>query len=148
MKKFAFASLALGMIVAAPAHALEHEITIDSAAGKIAADYDGVVQIDTKTVGTAKIPGRRNTQRCQYAVSLEVERLASMGEAFQARRSMISEDVLAGSFPGRCETSDARISSIIEAHRDRLQVALMELVEQDKQILVAEASTESQVRGG
>jgi hypothetical protein len=145
----AIAPLAMGIFAAAPAFGLEHQVTLESSAGPIAADYKGAVQIETKTVGTANIPGRTNTQFCRYTISLEVEREASVGEDFEARRTLVRDDVLTGSLPGRCDANMAWVNSRVEAGRDRLQTALMELVDQDKQLLLAEANSNvTRTRGG
>lgn len=148
MKKLAFAPLALGMFVIAPAQALEHQMTLESAAGEIAAEYKGVSRIETRTVGTANIPGRTNTQFCRYSISLEVERAASVGSELETRRTLARDKVISGSLPGRCETRQGWINDRVEAEQEKLQVAFMELVEQDKQALLAEArAAASPIRG-
>lgn len=149
MKKIAFATLALGMFVAAPAQALEHELVIETAAGTIAADYDGEYRIETKQIGTANLPGRRATLRCSYSVSVVVERTASINSELKASRSMISDDVITGSVPGRCSLAQARIDQTVENNRANLESALMALVDQDRDTLLAEVSTTaSEARGG
>lgn len=140
MRMLAFAPLAIGLFLVAPANAMEHQLTMESAAGRIAAEYKGTVKVATKTVGTVDIPGRTNTQSCRYAISLEVERAASIGNELELRRTMVRDDVISGMISGRCETRQEWIKSRVEREQERLQVALMKVVEQDKQTLLAEAS--------
>lgn len=141
MKKLAFAGLLAGAFVASPAQALEHEVVIDHPAGTIAADYKGAVKIETRQVGTAGVAGRPSTLRCEWTASLSVERTAKVGEALQTRRSMQRQDVASGSRPGWCEASDAAIDRLVEARRDTFRAAMLELAEQDRTAILAEAES-------
>lgn len=145
MKKLAFAGL-MAAGLASPALALEHEVVIDHPAGTIAADYKGAVKIETRQVGAAGVAGRPSTLRCEWTASLSVERTARVGEALQTRRSMTREDVASGSRPGWCETSAKAIDRLVEARRDTFRSAMLELADQDRTAILAEA--ESAVRRG
>lgn len=138
MNKFAFAGLVLAGL-SSPALALEHNVVIDHADGPIAADYRGSVTIETRQVGAAGVAGRPSTLRCQWSASLTVERVATVGEALRTRRSLARENVASGSRPGWCETSDAAIARLVDARRETFRAALVELAEQDRAALLAEA---------
>jgi hypothetical protein len=141
MKKLAFAGLAVGMLVAAPAQALEHEVVIDHPAGPIAADYTGTVNVETRQVGTAGVAGRPSTLRCTWTASLRVERTAVVGDTMQSRRSMTSEDVATGSKPGWCSTRNASIDRLVDARKDTFRTTMLALVEQDRTAILAEADS-------
>jgi hypothetical protein len=139
MKKMAFAAIGLAALVGTPVNALEHQTIIDHPFGTIAAGYEGTIEIDSKQVGAASSPGRRSSLRCNWTVSITVERNAMVGEGFQTRRSMGQDKVLTGSTPGWCNQRAAKIDQMVEARRDDLRAALLALVEQDRKVLVAEA---------
>lgn len=138
MKKLAFAGLVLAGL-ASPALALEHDVVIDHADGPIAADYKGAVTIETRQVGAAGVAGRPSTLRCEWTASLSVERTATVGESLRTRRSMTREDVASGSRPGWCETSSAAIAKLVDARRETFRAAMIELADQDRAALLAEA---------
>ncbi|WDA40866.1 hypothetical protein [Erythrobacter sp. BLCC-B19] len=146
MKKLALAGLALGACLAAPAAALEHEVVIDHAAGPIAADYKGTVTIETTQVGTAGAAGRPSTLACRWSATLNVERVAKVGETLRSHRSLTSEDVASGSRPGWCETSAKAIEALVDTRSERMRSAMLALVEQDRAAILAEA--ESAARTG
>lgn len=137
----ALAAAVLSATFAAPALALEHEVVIDHAAGPIAADYRGSVTIETKQVGTAGVAGRPSTLRCEWTASLDVERVARLGQTLQSRRTLTSEDVTGGSKPGWCPTKSEALGKLVDARGPKIQTALMALVERDRAALVAEADT-------
>lgn len=139
MKKLAFAGLFVGACVASPAVALEHEVVIDHPAGTIAADYEGAVKVKTRQVGTAGVAGRPSTLRCQWSAALKVERTAKVGDILQTRRSMIRDDVTSGSTPGWCSRKAEAIDALVDARRDTFRTAMLELVEQDRTAILAEA---------
>lgn len=139
MKKLALAGLFAGAFLASPALALEHEVVIEHAAGTIAADYDGAVTIETRQVGAAGVAGRPSTLRCEWSASLSVERTAKVGQALQTRRSMARDDVAKGSKPGWCETHTKAIDALVDARRDTFRAAMLEMVEQDRSAILAEA---------
>ncbi|MEM9501925.1 MAG: hypothetical protein AAF941_08775 [Pseudomonadota bacterium] len=141
MNKLSCMAMALGLLMGSPALALDHETIIDHPLGPIAADYDGEIKIETKQIGPVRIPGRGTPQRCNYSASVVVDRTALLGSAFQARRSMISDDVITGSVPGRCSAREGHISKLVYARREDLQAALMALVGQDRDVLLAEAES-------
>lgn len=141
MKKLAFAGLALGMLVAAPAQALEHEVVIEHPAGPIAADYAGTVNVETRQVGTAGVAGRPSTLRCIWSASLRVDRTAVVGDAMQSRRSMTRDGVANGSTPGWCSSKDASIDRLVDARRDAFRTAILALVAQDRTAILAEADS-------
>lgn len=148
MKKFVLAGL-LGAVIAAPAAALEHEVVIDHANGPIAADYKGSVTIETNQVGTAGVAGRASTLRCNWTASLNVERVAQVGETLRSQRTLTSEDVASGSRPGWCETSAKAIDRLVDSRSDSFRTAMLALVEQDRSTILAEAeSAQSNTRGG
>ncbi len=145
MKNLAFAGLAaLGMIAGAPAQALEHRTIIDHPGGEIAADYRGNTQISTKQVGNAGPGGRASTLRCTWTVSLSVERIASAGSGLHATRSMTSQDALKGSHPGWCSYDGKAIERIVEARREVLRGAMLAMVAQDRETILAEAENARQ----
>lgn len=138
MNKFAFAGLVLAGL-ASPALALEHSVVIDHDDGPIAADYQGSVTIETRQVGAAGVAGRPSTLRCQGTALLSVERIATVGEALRTQRSLVRKNVVSGSRPGWCETSDAAIARLVDARRETFRAALVEVAEQDRAALLAEA---------
>ena len=141
MKKLAFAGLAVGMMVAAPAQALEHEVVIEHAAGPIAADYAGTVKVETRQVGTAGVAGRPSTLRCNWSASLRVDRTAVVGDAMQSRRSMTRDGVASGSTPGWCSTNNASIDRLVDARSDTFRTAMLAMVDQDRTAILAEADS-------
>lgn len=148
MKKFVLAGL-LGAAIAAPAAALEHEVVIDHASGPIAADYKGSVTIETNQVGTAGVAGRPSTLRCNWTATLNVERVAQVGETLRSQRTLTSEDVASGSRPGWCETSAKAIDRLVDSRNEQFRTAMLALVEQDRSTILAEAeSAKGNTRGG
>lgn len=141
MKKFVLAGLALGACLASPALALEHEVVIDHAAGPIAAGYKGSVSVETTQVGSVGVAGRPSTLACQWTASLNVERVAKVGEALQSRRSLSSEDVASGSKPGWCDANAKAIDKIVDARTETFRRAMLALVESDRAAIVAEAES-------
>jgi hypothetical protein len=141
MKKLSFAGLVLGVCVASPALALEHEVVIEHAAGTIAADYQGAVTIETKQVGTAGVAGRPNTLRCNWTASLNLERTAKVGETLQTRRSLTRDDVASGSRPGWCETNAKAIDRLVDSRRETFRTAMLAMVEQDRAAILADAES-------
>lgn len=139
MKKLAFAGLFAAACLASPAAALEHEVVIDHPAGTIAADYEGAVKVETRQIGTAGVAGRPSTLRCQWSAALKVERTAKVGDVLQTRRSMIRDDVTNGSTPGWCNHKAEAIDALVDARRDTFRTAMLELVEQDRSAILAEA---------
>lgn len=149
MKTFVLAGLAASAALASPALALEHEVVIDHEAGPIAADYKGSVTVETTQVGTVGVAGRPSTLRCNWTASLNVERVAKVGESLRSQRSLTSEDVASGSRPGWCETSAKAIDRVVDIRSDRFRTALLALVEEDRGTILAEAeSANSNSRGG
>jgi len=146
MRKLAFAGLIVGACLAAPAAALEHEVVIEHPAGTIAADYEGAVQVSTRQVGTVGVAGRPSTLRCEWTASLTVERTAKVGTTLQTRRAMSRENVARGSKPGWCETRARAIDALVDSRRETFRTAMLELVEQDRGAILAEA--ESVARSG
>ncbi len=142
MKRFAFAGLMLGALIAAPAQALEHRATIEHPdAGPIAADYRGSTRIVEKQIGSAGPGGRASTLRCMWSVSLTVERTALEGSGMQASRSMKQENALKGSAPGWCSSNSKAIQRIVDARRDSLRQTMMAMVAQDRAVILAEADS-------
>lgn len=141
MNKSAFVGLTLAACLASPALALEHEVVIDHAGGPIAADYTGAVTIKTRQVGAAGVAGRPSTLRCVWTASLDVERIAKVGEVLQSRRSLSQDKVTGGSKPGWCETSEKTIDRLVESRRETFRAAMLTLVEQDRSTLLAEAES-------
>ena len=141
MKKLAFAGLAVGILVAAPAQALEHEVVIEHPAGPIAADYAGTVNVETRQVGTAGVAGRPSTLRCTWSASLRVDRTAMVGDAMQTRRSMTRDDVASGSTPGWCSSKEASIDRLVEARSETFRSAMLAMVAQDRTAILAEADS-------
>lgn len=139
MRRLALAGMVIGTCLTTPAFALEHEVTIEHPAGTIAADYDGAVKVETRQVGTAGVAGRPNTLRCNWTASLSVERTAKVGDSLQSRRSMMRENVASGSKPGWCETRAKAIDELVDAKRDKFYTAMLDLVEQDRTVILAEA---------
>lgn len=141
MKKFVFTGLALGLAAASPALALQHEVVIDHAAGPIAADYRGSVTIETRQVGTAGAAGRPSTLSCQWTATLNVERVAKVGNVLNSRRTLTSDDVATGSKPGWCPSNPDALDKLVDARSDKVQGALLALVDKDRAALLAEADT-------
>lgn len=139
MKHLALAGLALGVVVAAPAAALEHEVVIDHVSGPIAADYKGAVTVDTKQVGSAGVAGRPSTLRCNWTASLTVERVAQVADTLQSRRTITQNDVATGSRPGWCQTSEKAIDKDVAARGETMRGALLALIDTDRSALLAEA---------
>lgn len=143
MNKPAFAAVALGVCLASPAFALEHEVVIDSPAGPIAADYEGSVKIEQWQTGAPGVAGRRGTLRCNWTASLDVERIATIGEVLKSRHSLSQDEVASGSKPGWCNTR--AIARQVENQQEAFRAAMLTLVEQDRSTLLAEADN---LRGG
>jgi hypothetical protein len=141
MKRSVIAGLALAASLAAPAAALEHEVVIDHAAGPIAADYKGSVTVRTTQVGAAGVAGRPSTLRCNWTASLNVERVARVGESLQSRRSLSRDDVASGSRPGWCETQAKAIDKLVDTRSEAVRGAMLALIEADRAELLAEAET-------
>ena len=140
MKNLVPAALALGVsLTAFPAQALEHRIALDHPDGPITADYRGAVSLETRQTGSAGPGGRAATLRCDWSVSLSVERTAIRGTALTARRSMTREGALKGSAPGWCSKSRDGIERIVEACRDSLREAMMAIVAQDRDAILVDA---------
>lgn len=148
MKKYVFAGLALCACLASPTFALEHEVVIDHEDGPIAADYKGSVTIETTQVGTAGPAGRPNTLRCNWTATLNVERVAKVGETLQSRRTLTSDDVVSGSRPGWCETHAKAIDRLVDTRRDNIRTAMFALIDQDRVELLAEAEGAQNSRRG
>jgi len=147
MKKFVLAGV-LGAALASPAVALEHEVVIDHDGGPIAADYKGSVTIETTQVGTAGVAGRPSTLRCNWTASLNVERVAQVGESLRSHRTLTSEDVASGSRPGWCESHAKAIDRLVDSRSDTFRTAMLALVEQDRGAILAEAeSAQNSSRG-
>lgn len=140
MKKLSIAVL-LGACIASPAMALEHEVVIEHAAGTIAADYAGTVTVETRQVGSAGVAGRPSTLRCIWTASLSVERTAKVGDTLNSRRSMTGDDVASGSRPGWCQTQANAIDRLVDSRRETFRMAMLELVEQDRSAILAEADS-------
>ncbi len=139
MRNVAWAAIGFAALVCTPAQALEHQTIIDHPFGAIAAGYEGTITIDSKQTGTVSRPGRPSSLRCNWAVSIAVERQATVGEGVRATRSMNQDKVLTGSAPGWCNQRADQIERMVEARRDDLRAALMALVADDRQVLMAEA---------
>ncbi|WP_086619781.1 hypothetical protein [Erythrobacter tepidarius] len=148
MKKLACAGALAACALASPALALEHEVVIDHASGPIAADYKGVVSIETTQVGAAGVAGRPSTLACRWTASLTVERVAQVGKALQSRRVLTNEDVASGSRQGWCETNAKAIEKLVDARKDSFRTALLALVERDRAALLAEIESSDKSRGG
>ncbi len=143
MKKRVLVGLALGLGLASPALALEHEVVIDHAAGPIAADYRGSVTIETDQVGAAGAPGRPSTLRCNWSAKLNVERVAKVGGTLRSQRSLSRDNVASGSRPGWCATSAAAIEGLVDTRSESVRSALLSLVEQDRAAILAEADSQA-----
>jgi len=143
MIKRALLGAALVAGLAAPALALEHDVVIDHAGGPIAADYRGSVTVETRQTGSAGVAGRPSTLACQWTASLTVERVATVGETLQSRRTLTSENVARGTKPGWCETQTKAIDKLIDARSERFRSAMLEMVEQDRSTLLAEADSKA-----
>lgn len=140
MKCLAIAVLTLGATFSVPVQALEHRETIDHpAAGPIAADYRGTTAIATAQTGTTGPGGRAATLRCNWSVSLTVERTAVAGSGLQASRAMTRDGALKGSLPGWCSSNGKEIGRIVEAKRATLREAMMAMVAQDRAVILVEA---------
>lgn len=143
MKHF-FRAAALAAMVgafASPAMALEHTATIEHPAGPIAADYSGSTRIEMRQVGSAGPGGRATTLRCNWAVSLTVERTAAIGASLQAKRSMERDNALKGSVPGWCSAAGNGIERTVAAKADDLHAAMMAMVAQDRAVILVEAES-------
>ncbi|MDP3551552.1 MAG: hypothetical protein Q8R81_14320 [Novosphingobium sp.] len=141
MKTFAFAGIAAGLVLSAPAQAMEHKAVIEHPVGPIAADYTGATRVEMQQIGTAGVGGRPSSLRCQWSVSLSVERHAQVGASLQAKRSMTRDDVIKGTSPGWCSERGSGIDQIVEARRDELRNAMMAMVAQDRDVILVEADS-------
>ena len=141
MKKRVFAAFFVGVCLATPAAALEHAVVIDHSVGPIAADYEGAVEVRTRQVGSVRVAGRPKTLRCEWTASLSVERTAKLGTTFQTRRAMDRDNVASGSHPGVCGTQASVIDAQVESRRETFRAAMLELVEQDRSAILAEAES-------
>jgi hypothetical protein len=146
MNKGVLIGSALAAIVASPALALEHEVVIDHVFGPIAVDYQGSVTIETTQVGAAGVAGRPSTLRCNWTATLNVERVAMVGETLQSRRTLSSEDVASGSKPGWCESSEKAIDRLVSTRSESMRSAMLALVEQDRATILAEAESVTKTR--
>ncbi|MBB4615823.1 hypothetical protein [Novosphingobium taihuense] len=139
MKTLAYAGFAAALAFSAPAVAMEHTTVIEHPAGPITADYAGATRVEMKQVGTVAGAGRASSLRCQWSVSLSVERQAQVGANLQAKRSMLRNDVITGASPGWCSERGNGIDRVIEARRDDLRSAMMAMVAQDRAVILVEA---------
>lgn len=146
MNKGVLIGSALAVLVASPALALEHEVVIDHVSGPIAADYQGSVTIETTQVGAAGVAGRPSTLRCNWTATLNVERVAKVGETLQSRRTLSSEDVASGSKPGWCESNEKAIDRLVSTRSESMRSAMLALVEQDRATILAEAESVGKTR--
>ena len=108
MKAAVFAAMIAGVALCGPAHALEHKAVIEHGVGPIAADYEGSTTIQMEQLGAAGGAGRLSSLRCQWSVSLTVERKAQVGPDLKAHRSMTRTGALKGSAPGWCSAHKQR----------------------------------------
>lgn len=143
MKHFirAAALSALAGAFASPAMAMEHTASIEHPAGPIAADYTGSTRIEMRQVGSAGPGGRATTLRCNWSVSLTVERTAAIGGALQAKRSMERGNALKGSVPGWCSAAGNGIERTVAARSEDLRAAMMAMVAQDRAVILVEAES-------
>ncbi len=149
MKTIALAAVAAGLALSAPVHAMEHKTVIEHPVGPIAADYTGATSVEMKQIGSVGSAGRPSSLRCQWSVSLSVERNAQVGTGLQAKRSMVRDDVVQGSSPGWCSERGNGIDKIVDARRDVLRSAMMAMVAQDREVILVEADgAHAKMRGG
>lgn len=141
MKYRVLAAAALAVGLAGPALALEHEVVIAHEAGPIAADYKGSVIVNTTQIGTPGVAGRPSSLACKWTASLNVERIAKVGESAQSRRSLRSDTVASGSRPGWCEANTKAIDKLVEGRKDSLRAAMLAMVDQDRSAILAEAES-------
>lgn len=141
MRKLALAGLSLGACLAYPAAALEHEVVIDHVSGPIAADYRGSVTIATTQVGAAGAAGRPSTLACRWTASLNVERVAKLGESLRSHKKLTTDNVAAGARPGWCETGAKAIERMVASRSDQFREAMLALVDHDRAALLAEAES-------
>lgn len=139
MKTLAYAPLVVAIAFSPSAMAMQHSTVIEHAAGAITADYQGTTRVAMKQIGSAGSAGRTSSLRCQWSVSLSVERQAQVGASLQARRTMIRKDVLTGSSPGWCSERGSGIDRAVEARRDDLHRAMLAMVTQDRDVILVEA---------
>jgi hypothetical protein len=141
MKTFALAVIAAGLAFGSQAQAMEHKVVIEHPVGPIAADYTGVTRVEMQQIGTAGVGGRPSSLRCQWSVSLTVERHAQVGASLQAKRSMLRDDVVKGTSPGWCSERGSGIGQIVDARREELRNAMMAMVAQDRDVILVEADS-------
>lgn len=139
MKTLSFAAIGASLAFGASAQAMEHKVVIDHPVGPIAADYSGATRVEIQQLGSAGAAGRPSSLRCQWTVSLEVQRSAQVGGSLQAKRSMSRNDVLKGTAPGWCSERGSGIDRMVEARRDDLRSAMMAMVAQDRDVILVEA---------
>lgn len=139
MNSLAYAGFAAALAFSAPAVAMEHTTVIEHPAGPITADYAGATRVEMKQIGTVAGAGRASSLRCQWSVSLSVERQAQVGANLQAKRTMLRNDVITGSSPGWCSERGNGIDRVIEARRGDLRSAMLAMVAQDRAVILVEA---------
>ncbi|NLR72333.1 hypothetical protein HGI47_15770 [Novosphingobium sp. ERN07] len=139
MKTLAFAAIGASLAFGASAQAMEHKVVIEHPVGPIAADYSGATRVEMQQLGSAGAAGRPSSLRCQWTVSLEVQRSAQVGASLQAKRSMSRDNVLKGTAPGWCSERGSGIDRMVEARRDDLRSAMMAMVAQDRDVILVEA---------
>jgi len=139
MKTLAFAAIGASLAFGASAQAMEHKVVIEHPVGPIAADYSGATRVEMQQLGSAGVGGRPSSLRCQWTVSLEVQRSAQVGASLQAKRSMTRDDVLKGTSPGWCSERGSGIDRMVDARRDDLRSAMMAMVAQDRDVILVEA---------
>ena len=139
MKSVVIAAIIAGVALGSPAQALEHKTVIDHDLGQVAVDYEGSTSIRTEQIGSAGGAGRSSSLRCQWSVSLIVERRAQVGPDLRAHRSMTRSNALGGSAQGWCSERSNGIDRMIAARHDKLHVQMLAMVEQDRAVLLAEA---------
>jgi hypothetical protein len=139
MKTLAFAAIGASLAFGTSAQAMEHKVVIEHPVGPIAADYSGATRVEMQQLGSAGAAGRPSSLRCQWTVSLEVQRSAQVGASLQAKRSMSRNDVLKGTAPGWCSERGSGIDRMVEARRDDLRSAMMAMVAQDRDVILVEA---------
>ena len=132
------AGLMLGLTAALPGSTLERSTQIDHQSGLVEVVYSGEVLIDQKQIGTVAPGGRPSTRRCVWKANIAVTRDAESTAGTIASRQFVRENVASGSRAGWCSDSKAAIAKEVATRSRNLDHHMMEAVQEDRGILVAE----------
>lgn len=122
-------------LVAMAAAAATHSVQIDHGGNPVQATYTARTEIRTKTVG-AKTPNRMDMQRCQWTVTIVVDRALNHTPALS--RTVSTDRKFSGSEHGACMQGRNLGERHLVLHDAKIRAHLAEVAQQDRAPLMAE----------